>query len=429
LLFEQFNLNVNVLRGVHASGYLLPTTLQEEFVPAALSGKDVFACAYAGSGKTAAFALPALQRLLTRGTSFSNGPRVLIVAPSRNAVLQAGKLLKQIGKYMRFRMTLLAQGLNGQQSAELYPDQIIDILVATPQRILSYMPTGLLDFSRLEMLVFDEADRMDPEELMTIVRTLPKQKQTLIIGNEAEGELAKFAPTILQKPAIINIETGHSSGRSLRHYLYACDDDDHKFQILSAILDERQSHMTVVVREDDRAYELQSRCQAADMNCVCISKDPQERRRQMVEFSNGDIMALITSNTDPARGNDVEKVTALIHFDVPLYPEQYLQRVAPLAQTRDNVAIVLAGAADSGSVNDIEHLMGYHFTPRTIEGLEPQLPFYRPKIKLKRDHLGRIVRRAQFNSQDGRGQNNRRNSKQKSGHLRMLRRMPKQQGH
>ncbi|MCW8927509.1 MAG: DEAD/DEAH box helicase, partial [Gammaproteobacteria bacterium] len=215
--FTDLNLDEQLLRAIQACGFTSPSDIQKQAIPVALEGHDLMASAQTGTGKTAAFVLPALQRLLNNEPAPGHGPRVLILTPTRELATQVTDAIRDLGKFSRLRSTTVVGGMP-------YPPQIkmlrqpLDLLVATPGRLIDHFESGRLDFGRLEMLVLDEADRMLDmgfvDDVERIAAALPEQRQTLLFSATLEGEVRNVARRLLKEPQriqIAGVKTNHDS--------------------------------------------------------------------------------------------------------------------------------------------------------------------------------------------------------------------------
>ena len=239
LKFDALQLDPAILRALQSAGYDSPTPVQAQAVPAALAGRDLMASAQTGSGKTAAFLLPALQKMIRRSDKPGKGPRVLVLTPTRELAMQVEKnaqLYAQNMKWLRSATLVGGAGFGFQIKALSRP---IDLIVATPGRLMDHMRAGRIDFDRLEMLVLDEADRMLDmgfiDDIKTIVAATPDSRQTLLFSATWDGEVGKLARNLTKNPEVIEIERVDEQGKIEEQLLY-CDDKNHKNRLLDHIL-------------------------------------------------------------------------------------------------------------------------------------------------------------------------------------------------
>ena len=237
--FADLNLDKNILSALKSAGYEEPTPIQAQSIPAALANQDIMASAQTGSGKTAAFLLPSLQKIIKRSEQPGKGPRVLVLTPTRELAQQVEKnaqLYAQNMKWVR-TVTLVGGSSFGQQIKAL--SRPIDIVVATPGRLMDHMRSGRIDFDRLEVLVLDEADRMLDmgfiDDIETIVAATPESRQTLLFSATWDGAVGKLARKLTKNPEVIEIERAEAQGKIEEQLLY-CDDRNHKNRLLDHIL-------------------------------------------------------------------------------------------------------------------------------------------------------------------------------------------------
>ena len=237
--FADLNLDKNILSALQAAGYDSPTPIQAQSIPAALAGKDIMASAQTGSGKTAAFLLPSLQKIVKRSEKPGKGPRVLVLTPTRELAAQVEKNAQIYAKNMKWvrSVTLVGGSSFGQQIKAM--SKPIDIIVATPGRLMDHMRSGRVDFDRLEVLILDEADRMLDmgfiDDIETIVSATPEDRQTLLFSATWDGAVGKLARKLTKNPEVIEIEREDKQGKIDEQLLY-CDDKNHKNRLLDHIL-------------------------------------------------------------------------------------------------------------------------------------------------------------------------------------------------
>ncbi|MGH8659966.1 MAG: DEAD/DEAH box helicase [Gammaproteobacteria bacterium] len=214
LSFESLNLDRALLRAIAASGFESPTDIQKASIPLALKGRDIMACAQTGTGKTAAFVLPALQRLLSPPAIHGRGPRVLVLTPTRELANQVNEVIRQLGRYTSLKTGTIVGGL-AYPPQERMLSKPLDLLVATPGRLMDHMERRRVDFSRLELFVLDEADRMLDmgfiDDVKRIAAAIPTDPQTLLFSAILEGEILKVAAKLLKEPARVQMGGGEAS--------------------------------------------------------------------------------------------------------------------------------------------------------------------------------------------------------------------------
>ena len=293
LKFDALQLDPAILRALQSAGYDSPTPVQAQAVPAALAGRDLMASAQTGSGKTAAFLLPALQKMIRRSDKPGKGPRVLVLTPTRELAMQVEKnaqLYAQNMKWLRSATLVGGAGFGFQIKALSRP---IDLIVATPGRLMDHMRAGRIDFDRLEMLVLDEADRMLDmgfiDDIKTIVAATPDSRQTLLFSATWDGEVGKLARNLTKNPEVIEIERVDEQGKIEEQLLY-CDDKNHKNRLLDHILRDANIDQCVIftatkAMSEQLADELYEKGFAA--NCLHGDMPQGWRNRPLNDLRRG----------------------------------------------------------------------------------------------------------------------------------------------
>lgn len=390
--FADFNLDKNILSALRSAGYEIPTPVQAQAVPAALNNNDIMASAQTGSGKTAAFLLPTLQRLTQRSTQSGKGPRALVLVPTRELASQVEKnaqIYAQNMKWLR-TVTLVGGSSFGHQIKAL--NRPIDLIVATPGRLMDHMRSGRVDFDRLEVLILDEADRMLDmgfiDDIETIVAATPKNRQTLLFSATWDGAVGKLARKLTTNPTVIEVERVDEQGKIEEQLLY-CDDKNHKNRLLDHIL--RDSHinqcviftstkaMTEVIADDLYEKGFSANCLHGDM--------PQGwRNRTLMDLRKGRTKILVATDV-AARGIDIPTITHVINYDLPKQAEDYVHRIGRTGRAgRTGSAISFADVNEYMNVHKIERYIDRKLPETTIEGMEPtrkrnKTAHHKPKSK------------------------------------------------
>ena len=369
--FVDLNLDKNILSALKAAGYEEPTPIQVQSIPAALADRDIMASAQTGSGKTAAFLLPSLQKIIKRSEQSGKGPRVLVLTPTRELAQQVEKnaqLYAQNMKWVR-TVTLVGGSSFGQQIKAL--SRPIDIVVATPGRLMDHMRSGRIDFDRLEVLVLDEADRMLDmgfiDDIETIVAATPESRQTLLFSATWDGAVGKLARKLTKNPEVIEIERAEAQGKIEEQLLY-CDDKNHKNRLLDHILRDANMDQCVIftatkAMTEQLADELYEKGFAA--NCLHGDMPQGWRNRTLMDLRKGRCKILVATDV-AARGIDVPTITHVINYDLPKQAEDYVHRIG-----RTGIAISFADAKEYMMVHKIEHYINRQLPEVVIEGMEP----------------------------------------------------------
>ncbi len=375
--FADLNLDKNILSAVRSEGYESPTPIQAQAIPFALEGRDIMASAQTGSGKTAAFLLPTLQRLTKRSEKPGKGPRALVLTPTRELAAQVEKNALAYAKNMRwFRTVSIVGGASfGYQTRAL--SKPVDLIVATPGRLMDLMQSGKIDFARLEVLILDEADRMLDmgfiDDIETIVEATPTDRQTLLFSATWDGAVGKLARKLTKNPEIIEVERVDDQGKIEEQLLY-CDDMRHKNRLLDHILRDANidqcviftstKAMTEVIADDLYEKGFAANCLHGDM--------PQGwRNRTLMDLRKGRCKILVATDV-AARGIDVPTITHVINYDLPKQAEDYVHRIGRTGRAgRTGIAITFAEVNEYVKVHKIEKYIARKLTEVTVEGMEP----------------------------------------------------------
>ena len=375
--FADLNLDKNILSAVRSEGYESPTPIQAQAIPFALDGRDIMASAQTGSGKTAAFLLPTLQKLTKRSEKPGKGPRALVLTPTRELAAQVEKNALAYAKNMRwFRTVSIVGGASfGYQTRAL--SKPVDLIVATPGRLMDLMQSGKVDFERLEVLILDEADRMLDmgfiDDIETIVEATPSDRQTLLFSATWDGAVGKLARKLTKDPETIEVERVDDQGKIEEQLLY-CDDMRHKNRLLDHILRDANIDQCVIFTSTKAmteviADELYEKGFAA--NCLHGDMPQGWRNRTLMDLRKGRCKILVATDV-AARGIDVPTITHVINYDLPKQAEDYVHRIGRTGRAgRTGIAITFAEVNEYVKVHKIEKYIGRKLPELTIEGLEP----------------------------------------------------------
>ena len=375
--FADLNLDKNILSAVSSEGYESPTPIQAQAIPFALDGRDIMASAQTGSGKTAAFLLPTLQKLTKRSEKPGKGPRALVLTPTRELAAQVEKNALAYAKNMRwFRTVSIVGGASfGYQTRAL--SKPVDLIVATPGRLMDLMQSGKVDFERLEVLILDEADRMLDmgfiDDIETIVEATPSDRQTLLFSATWDGAVGKLARKLTKDPETIEVERVDDQGKIEEQLLY-CDDMRHKNRLLDHILRDANIDQCVIFTSTKAmteviADELYEKGFAA--NCLHGDMPQGWRNRTLMDLRKGRCKILVATDV-AARGIDVPTITHVINYDLPKQAEDYVHRIGRTGRAgRTGIAITFAEVNEYVKVHKIEKYIGRKLPELTVEGMEP----------------------------------------------------------
>ena len=376
--FSELGLDPLILKSVLAAGYENATPVQMQAVPAALTGVDLLVSSHTGSGKTAAFLLPSLQRLLKESTGRGMGPRVLVLTPTRELALQVEKAAMTYGKELRrFRTACLVGGSPyGLQLKRL--SQPVDVVVATPGRLIDHLERGKIDFSRLEVLVLDEADRMLDmgfvDDIQMIAKRCPETRQTLLFSATLDGVVGNLARELTKNAQRIEIAAVAKQEAKIEQRMLFADNLDHKTRMLDALLRDVDMNQALVFASTKRsAEEISDMLAESGFASDALHGDMQQgqRNRALQRLRDGRTRVLVATDV-AARGIDVAGISHVINFDLPRQAEDYVHRIGRTGRAgRTGIAVSFAGMREVGLVRNIERYTGNRIDVHTLPGLEP----------------------------------------------------------
>ena len=385
MLFKDLKLDPRLLKAIEKTGFTEPTAIQRKAIPVVLSGADLLASAQTGTGKTAAFVLPALQHILRRPQKHGIGPRVLVLTPTRELAMQINQHIREFGRYSKIVTGSIVGGMSYSPQLKMLRNRL-DLLVATPGRLIDHMERGKVDFSRLEILVLDEADRMLDmgfiDAVKDIAAAIPFKRQTLLFSATLEGQVVKVANQLLKKPESIALTANHDRHRSIRQYMHHADSKAHKHKLLAHHLANGQLTKTLIFTSTKRgADQLAKTLRSNDHKSAALHGDmSQNKRRQTVDNLRKGRVDMLVATDVAARGLDIKDISHVINFDLPTVAEDYIHRIGRTGRAgATGCAISLVGSADWQKLSQIERLTGRKINREVIEGLEPTSS--EPKIK------------------------------------------------
>lgn len=388
--FSNLNLDPAINKALDAAGYSEPTPIQAQAIPDIIAGHDLMGSAQTGTGKTAAFMLPALHRISEPHPIKSRGPRILVLTPTRELAAQVNDAARKYGKFLRARTVSIVGGMPYPLQNKLL-NQPIDILVATPGRLMDHMDKGRIDLSRLQMLVLDEADRMLDmgflPDVEKITAQLPEDRQTLLFSATFDGEIARIAKDILSEPKVVQVSSQQTKHENIEQRLHYVDDMHHKNKLLEHLLIGADVNQAIIFTSTKRhADVLADDLYAAGHRTAALHGDMTQgaRNRTLKKLRNGDVRVLVATDV-AARGIDVNGITHVINYDLPKFAEDYVHRIGRTGRAgKKGIAISFAGGADRHSLRKIEQFTGNKIEAEVIKGFEPKKP-----ISNKDDRPGR----------------------------------------
>jgi len=383
--FEELNLAAPLLAALAACGYKEATPIQAQAIPPLLAGRDLIGSAQTGTGKTAAFVLPALQQLATAGRAPAGArrgvcaPRVLVLAPTRELAQQVADQATRYGQALRANVVCIYGGAPYPiQNRQL--ERGADILVATPGRLIDHLERGRIDLSCLGMLVLDEADRMLDmgfvDDVERIAALTPATRQTVLFSATVDGTMARLAARLLRDPVRVEVNADRAAPLPIEQRVHFADDYGHKHRLLDHLLADTaigQSIVFIATKRDAEA--LASRLQGEGHAAAALHGDmnQRERTRTLQNMRRGQVRTLIATDV-AARGIDVAGITHVINFDLPRQAEDYVHRIGRTGRAgATGIAISLANHADRGALRQIERFTGIAIPAHVILGLEPRV--------------------------------------------------------
>jgi ATP-dependent RNA helicase RhlE len=385
--FETLALDAKLLRAVADSGYTSMTPIQAKAIPIVLDGRDVMGAAQTGTGKTAAFTLPLLQRMLAHENA-SMSParhpvRALVLTPTRELADQVAKSVQTYAKHTQLRSTVVFGGIDMKpQTAEL--KRGIEVLVATPGRLLDHIEARNCVLNQVEYVVLDEADRMLDigflPDLQRILSYLPKQRQTLLFSATFSPEIKRLAQSYLQDPVTVEVARPNATASTVEQHFYRIDEDDKRRAVRQVLRERELSQAIVFVNSKLGAARLARSFERDGLKTAALhgDKSQDERLKSLDAFKRGDVELLVATDV-AARGLDIADLPAVFNFDVPFNAEDYVHRIGRTGRAgASGLAITLVDREDGRLVVEIEKLLKKKLDLEAFE-LEDDRPRRRPR--------------------------------------------------
>ena len=385
--FDSLGLAPALLSSIERTGFTTPTPVQMAAIPPAMAGSDLMVSSQTGSGKTAAFMLPALHRIAQKSANKGRGVQVLVLTPTRELALQVSEATAAYGSNLDdLRIATVVGGMPyGAQLKAL--SRRVDVLVATPGRLLDHLQARRVDLSTVHTLVLDEADRMLDmgfiDDINTIVDRTPQDRQTLLFSATLDGTVAKLAARMMRDPQRIELASQSDRHANITQTLLYADDAGHKLRLLDHILRDAEMGQAIVFTATKRgADDLAEHLADTGFSVMALHGDMNQRQRSrtLTEVQDGRVRVLVATDV-AARGIDVQAISHAINYDLPMQPEDYVHRIGRTGRAgRDGLAYTLAVHGERHKVRRIEHFIGHQIPSEVIAGLEPQrTPSARPE--------------------------------------------------
>ena len=360
MTFEDLNLHASLLGMVMRANYSEPTPIQSQTIPHILDGRDIVGCAQTGSGKTAAFVLPIVQNL--NATPAKGFIRVLVLAPTRELAAQIDEEFDRFSRRSRLRHAVIFGGV-GQQPQVDAIRRGVDILVATPGRLLDLMNQGIIRLNRVEVLVLDEADRMLDmgfiHDVKRIIRTLPKKRQTLLFSATMPQEIQDLSRSILVNPVKVEVDPQSTTVDTVEQTVFFVEGTEKRKLLKHILADSASERVLVFTRTKHRANNLARQLSRARLSAEAIHGDKSQgaRTRALANFKAGRASVLVATDI-AARGLDIDAVTHVINFDLPNIPESYVHRIGRTARAgATGIAYSFCAVNEREFLKDIEKLI------------------------------------------------------------------------
>jgi ATP-dependent RNA helicase RhlE len=394
--FDSLGLSEPLVRAVHELGYTSPTPIQKQAIPAVLNGGDLLAGAQTGTGKTAGFTLPILQRLTSMHAA-NSGPakrpvRALILTPTRELAAQVEESVRSYGKYLKLQSTVMfgGVGINPQIDAL---KRGVDIVVATPGRLLDHMQQKTIDLSQLDILVLDEADRMLDmgfiHDIKRVLAKLPPKRQNLLFSATFSDEIKTLADNLLNSPALIEVARRNTTAELVAQKIHPVDRDRKRELLTHLIRQHNWFQVLVFTRTKHGANRLAEQLTKDGVSALAIhgNKSQSARTRALTEFKDGTLQVLVATDI-AARGIDIDQLPHVVNFDLPNVPEDYVHRIGRTGRAgASGEAVSLVCVDELELLKDIEKLIKRSVPQEVIAGFEPD-PNAKPEPILRRGQGG-----------------------------------------
>ena len=415
MLFTSLGLSDPILKAIAETGYTTPTPIQKKAIPPVLKGDDVLAAAQTGTGKTAAFTLPLLERMVQnhKPTAVHRGQpkrhiRALILTPTRELAAQVGENVDTYSKYLPYKSTIIFGGVNINRQINTIK-QGIDILIATPGRLLDLVSQKVVDLTKVEILVLDEADRMLDmgfiHDIKKVVRIIPKNRQTLLFSATFSKEIKALASGFQTNPTLVEVAAQNTASERVEQVVYPVD-KDRKRELLYKLIDEgRWQQVLVFTRTKHGANKLCEYLDGRGIRSAAIhgNKSQGARTKALASFKEKKLRVLVATDI-AARGIDIEQLPHVVNFELPNVAEDYVHRIGRTGRAgREGEAVSLVCVDENDFLRGIERLISQQIKKIILPGYEVN-----PNIKAEPINMGG------GRGQRGRGNNSRSNKRSES---------------
>ncbi len=375
--FSSLGLSEQILKAIADQGYTEPSAIQQQAIPAVLQGKDVMAAAQTGTGKTAGFTLPMLEILLKGKKPHANQVRALVLTPTRELAAQVGESVENYGKHLHLKSTIVYGGVKINPQMQRLRGGI-DILIATPGRLLDLYSQNAVKFDHLEMLVLDEADRMLDmgfiHDIKRIKALLPKTRQNLMFSATFSKEIRALAKGLVNNPIEVSVTPPNTTVEKIKQSIIPVDKSRKTALLIKLIKKHNWFQVLVFSRTKHGANRLAKKLVGNGIPADAIHGDKRQnaRLRALKDFKSGKAQVLVATDI-AARGIDIEQLPHVVNFDLPHVSEDYVHRIGRTGRAgQDGEAVSLVCADEFDQLVDIEHLIGELLDREIVEGFEPE---------------------------------------------------------
>jgi len=381
--FSSLGLADAIVRAVTEHGYTTPTPIQAQAIPAVLAGGDLLAGAQTGTGKTAGFTLPLLQRLSANRPTGRRALRALVLTPTRELAAQVEESVRTYGKYTGLRSAVIFGGVGINPQIQILK-QGVDILVATPGRLLDHMQQGTVDLGKIEILVLDEADRMLDmgfiRDIRKVLAALPPKRQNLLFSATFSDEIKALADSLLNQPALIEVARRNSTVEVIAQKIHPVDRDRKHPLLAHLIKSGNWSQVLVFTRTKHGANKLVEQLGKEGITGMAIhgNKSQSARTKALTEFKDGSLQVLVATDI-AARGIDIDQLPHVVNYDLPNVPADYVHRIGRTGRAgATGQAVSLVCVDEHIMLRDIERLIKRELPREIVPGFEPD-PNARPQ--------------------------------------------------
>jgi len=375
--FSTLGINEDLLKAVVAQGYKEPTPIQASAIPAVLEGKDVMAGAQTGTGKTAAFALPLLQKILENNQQ-NHVIKTLVLTPTRELAQQVHNSFETYSQFTEIKSTLAYGGVSIKTQVKALKAGV-DVLVATPGRLFDHIVNGTVDLSHVEYLVFDEADRMLDmgfiDEINRILNRLPPKRQTLLFSATFDEAIFKLSKTLLKNPELIEVDERNKAATQVEQVVYNVD-ADRKRELVSHLIGSKNWQQVLVFTRTKQGADALAKEMCKDgLKTQSIHGDKSQgaREKALLEFKSGKTRVLVATDV-AARGLDIEQLSYVINYELPYIAEDYIHRIGRTGRAGSTgLAISLLSPDENWLLEEVENVIKDRLPQQWLPGYEPDL--------------------------------------------------------